>query len=109
MRFALTLLLLSVSAVASAAGPGVIVTTTTTITSAQADAETMARSGVLRHCGRAGGMREGVGFSTRGPTEAERACCFYQDAVRGRYKIVERGVAYSPARRGWFAVLRYAD
>jgi hypothetical protein len=72
-----------------------------TITSAQTDAEEMARTGVLRHCGRAGGRKEGIGC---GPTAeaAERNCCFY-----GRYRIVEKGVAYSPARRQWFAVIRY--
>ena len=32
------------------------------ITSAQQDAEIMARSGVLRHCGTAGGRREGIGM-----------------------------------------------
>jgi hypothetical protein len=72
------------------------------ISSAQQDAEVMARSGVLRHCGTAGGRREGIGFSTAGPDAAERNCCFY-----GRYRIVEKGVAYSTSRRGWFAVIRY--
>ena len=80
------------------------VVVTTTVTTAQADAEQMARTGILRHCGRAGGRREGIGFSTAGPDAAERNCCYH-----GRYKIVERGVAYSPARRGWFAVLRYGN
>jgi hypothetical protein len=72
------------------------------ISSAQQDAEIMARSGVLRHCGTAGGRREGIGFSTAGPDAAERNCCFY-----GRYRIAEKGVAYSTSRRGWFAVIRY--
>jgi hypothetical protein len=36
--------------------------------------------------------------------DAERNCCYY-----GRYKIVEKGVAYSPSRRGWFAVIRYGN
>jgi len=72
------------------------------ISSAQNDAEIMARTGVLRHCGTAGGRREGIGFSTAGPDAAERNCCFY-----GRYRIVEKGVAYSTSRRGWFAVIRY--
>jgi hypothetical protein len=31
--------------------------------------------------------------------------CFYRDAMRGRYRIVEKGVARGP--RGWFAVIRY--
>lgn len=73
-------------------------------TSAQSDAERMARTGVLRHCGTAGGMREGIGFSTVSPDAAVEACCFYKDAMRGRYRIVERGVARGP--RGWYAVIR---
>lgn len=79
--------------------------TVTTIVSAQQAAEDMARTGVLRHCGRAGGKREGIGFSSSSPDAAFRSCCFYQDAQRGRYRIVERGVARGP--RGWFAVIRY--
>lgn len=71
------------------------------ISSAQEDAELMARTGVLRHCGRNGGRREGIGMGAT-PVSAERACCFY-----GRYRIVEKGVAYSPVRRMWFAVIRY--
>ena len=71
------------------------------ISSAQDDAELMARTGILRHCGRNGGRREGIGMGPT-PEAAERACCYY-----GRYRIVEKGVAYSPARRSWFAVIRY--
>jgi hypothetical protein len=74
--------------------------TVVNITSAQADAETMARTGILKHCGRNGGRREGIGFSTVSADDAVKRCCFY-----GRYRIVERGVARGP--RGWFAVLRY--
>lgn len=71
------------------------------VASAQEDAEQMARTGILRHCGRNGGRREGIGM---GPTPdiALRSCCFY-----GRYRIVEKGVAWSPVRRAWFAVIRY--
>jgi hypothetical protein len=76
-----------------------------TITSAQQDAETMARTGVLRHCGTAGGRREGIGFSTSSAQRAIESSCYYSDAMRGRYRIVERGVARGP--RGWYAVLRY--
>lgn len=75
---------------------------TVNISSAQSDAETMARTGILRHCGRNGGRREGIGFSSSSPDAAMRNCCYY-----GRYRIVERGVARGP--RGWYAVLRYAD
>lgn len=82
----------------------VIHANTVNISSAQQDAEEMASTGVLRHCGRAGGRREGIGMSSAGPDAALRNCCFY-----GRYRIVEKGVAYSPLRRMWFAVIRYAD
>ena len=75
------------------------------ITSAQQDAEVMARSGVLRHCGTAGGRREGIGFSTSSAQRAVESSCFYRDAMRGRYRIVEKGVAHGPS--GWFAVIRY--
>jgi hypothetical protein len=36
------------------------------------------------------------------PQRAREACCFF-----GKRQIVEEGVAYSPARRMWFAVIRY--
>lgn len=71
------------------------------ISSAQDDAEVMARTGVLRHCGRNGGRREGIGCGAT-PEQAMQNCCYY-----GRYRIVERGVAYSPVRRMYFAVIRY--
>lgn len=71
------------------------------ISSAQEDAELMARTGRLRHCGRNGGRREGIGTGST-PEQAERNCCFY-----GRYRIVEKGVAWSPVARRWFAVIRY--
>jgi hypothetical protein len=70
------------------------------ISTAQQDAETMARTGVLRHCGMNGGRREGIGFSSSSPDAAIRSCCYY-----GRYRIVEKAVARGP--RGWFAVIRY--
>lgn len=79
--------------------------TVTTIVSAQQAAEDMARGGVLKHCGRAGGRREGIGFSTTSAQRAIESCCYYSDAMRGRYRIVEKGVARGP--RGWFAVIRY--
>jgi hypothetical protein len=69
--------------------------------SAQADADEMARTGILRHCGRNGGQVEGIGCGPT-PEAARRACCFY-----GKRPIVEEGVAYSPVRRQWFAVIRY--
>jgi hypothetical protein len=78
----------------------VTVTTTTTVTTAQQDAETMARTGVLRHCGRAGGRREGIGFSTVSPDHAVRNSCFW-----GVYRAREIGIARG--RRGWYACVRY--
>jgi len=91
-----------------ARGENVIVTTTTTI-SAQDTADDCARTGLLKHCRLLAGRREGIGFSTVSPEAAEKNCCFYQEAVRGRLRIVERAVSWSPARRGWFAVLRYTS
>jgi len=70
------------------------------ISSAQQDADEMARTGVLRHCGRNAGSREGIGFSSVSAEDAERNCCFY-----GKYRIREKAVARGP--RGWFAVIRY--
>jgi len=102
MRFLVFALLLLCSSVAIADTN--IYARSVTISSAQDDAEHMARTGILRHCGRNGGRREGIGFSTAGPDHALQSCCYY-----GRYRIVEKGVAYSPARRGWFAVIRYAN
>jgi len=93
-------LALAMGCVGAAYAENVVVVTT--ITTAQQDAETMARTGVLRHCGRAGGRREGIGFSSAGADAALRNCCYY-----GRYRILEKGVARGP--RGWFAVIRYDD
>lgn len=100
--FLCTLALLALPGAATAEN---VIVTTTTIVSAQEAAESMARTGILRHCGRAGGRREGIGHSTVSADAALRSCCFYSDAMRGRYRIVERGVARGP--RGWFAVIRY--
>ena len=92
MRFVFALLLAVVAASASAAGPTVIVT-------AQDHAVVIARRGVLVHssCNR----REGIGMGST-PEAARRNCCFF-----GKRQIAEQGVAYSPARRMWFAVIRY--
>lgn len=101
MRFALLLLAFLTASVA-AADTNIYARRVIVNNSAQVDADEMARTGVLRHCGRNGGRREGIGFSTAGPDAAIRSCCFY-----GRYRIVEKAVAWSPVRRGWFAVIRY--
>jgi hypothetical protein len=82
-------------------GEGIVINSRrVTISTAQQDAELMARTGVLRHCGTAGSRPEGIGFSSSSPEAAMRNCCYY-----GRYRIVEKGVARGP--RGWFAVIRY--
>jgi hypothetical protein len=90
-----------VLAIAMSVGTAQAQTVTVTVTTAQQDAETMARTGVLRHCGRNGGRREGIGFGST-PEQAMKNCCFY-----GKYRIVEKAVAWSPMRRAWFAVIRY--
>ena len=101
--FFLTLAICCGGATAQADGY-VVHANTVNITSAQQDADQMARTGILRHCGRAGGRREGIGMSSAGPDAALKSCCFY-----GRYRIVEKGVAFCPLKRVWFAVIRYAD
>lgn len=101
MRFALVLASFLLCTVARA-DEYVINARRVTISSAQEEAETLARSGVLRHCGRSGGLREGLGFSSVSASDALKRCCFF-----GRYRIIEQGVARGP--RGWYAVIRYAD
>ena len=76
------------------------VTTITIMTTAQQDAETMARTGILRHCRTAGGCVEGIGMSSVSADAAIRRCCFWGRPYR------EIGVARS--RSGvYFAVVRY--
>lgn len=91
MRFEVALLLALVAASASA-GPAVVVT-------AQDHAVVLARRGVLVHSGC--GRYEGIGYGST-PEAARRNCCYF-----GRRQIVEEGVAYSPATRRWYAVIRY--
>ena len=74
--------------------------TTITITTAQQDAETMARTGVLRHCRTAGGRLEGIGCGSS-REEAIRNCCYW-----GR-PYIEIGVARSIRTGRYFAVVRY--
>lgn len=101
MRFALLLLAFLTASVA-AADTNVYARRVVVNNSAQADAELMTRTGILRHCGRNGGRREGIGMGST-PESALRNCCFNN----GRYRIVEQAVAFSPVRRMWFAVIRY--
>jgi hypothetical protein len=72
-------------------GPAVI--------SAQEHAIIIARRGTLVHS--SCNQYEGVGCGPT-PESARRSCCFF-----GKRPIVEEGVAYSPSRRQWFAVIRY--
>jgi hypothetical protein len=93
--FALIVCLAAVSAQADTRvvvrGPAVV--------SAQDHATIIARRGSLvhSHCN----QYEGIGMGAT-PEAARRNCCFF-----GKRVIVEEGVAYSPARRMWFAVIRY--
>jgi hypothetical protein len=93
--FALLVCLAAVSAQADTRvvvrGPAVV--------SAQDHAVVIARRGSLvhSHCN----QYEGIGMGST-PEVARRNCCFF-----GKRVIVEEGVAYSPARRMWFAVIRY--
>jgi hypothetical protein len=70
------------------------------VISAQDHATVIARRGSLVHS--SCGQYEGIGFSTVSPEHAKRSCCFY-----GQRTPAEIGVAWSPLRRGWFAVIRY--
>ena len=81
------------------------VITVTTIVSAQEQADENARTGRMAHCRFLNGKREGVGYSSSSAQQAVESCCFFREAQRGRYRIVEQGVARGP--RGWFAVIRY--
>jgi hypothetical protein len=92
MRFLLSCLVALACFTVEAAGPTVVVT-------AQDHATIIARRGVLVHS--SCGQYEGIGCGST-PEQARRNCCFF-----GKRPIVEEGVAYSPARRQWFAVIRY--
>ena len=92
MRLLLACLMALACFTVEAAGPTVVVT-------AQDHATIIARRGVLVHS--SCGQYEGIGCGST-PEAARRNCCFF-----GRRVIVEEGVAYSPARRQWFAVIRY--
>lgn len=74
-------------------------TTTRARSTAQQDAETMARTGVLQHCGRAGGAVEGIGFG-QSRESAIKNCCYW-----GQRKPKEIGTC--KGHRGWFACVRY--
>ena len=97
MKSALLSLALVLSSFAVHAAESV---TTITITTAQQDAETMARTGVLKHCRTAGGRLEGIGCGSS-REKAIRNCCYW-----GR-PYIEIGVARSIRTGRYFAVVRY--
>ena len=100
MRYALFVLLL-LSSVASAQ---TVVVRGPAIVTAQDHAVVIARRGALVHS--SCNQYEGIGCGST-PEQARQNCCYYRDALAGRRVIVDEGVAYSPARRQWFAVIRY--
>jgi len=91
-------LLVCLAAVSAQADTRVVVRGPAVVT-AQDHATIIARRGSLvhSHCN----QYEGIGMGST-PEQARRNCCFF-----GKRVIVEEGVAYSPARRMWFAVIRY--
>jgi hypothetical protein len=97
-------ILLAFCGVLAQADNGIVINARRVNITAQQQAEENARTGRLTHCRMLHGVREGIGYGPT-PLAAEQACCFYNDAMRGRYRIVEKGVARGS--RGWFAVIRY--
>jgi len=98
MRFVLLLAALAFASVANA--DTTVVARRGSVVTAQDHAVVIARRGSLVHS--SCGQYEGIGFSTVSAEQAKRSCCFY-----GKRTPVDIGVAWSPLRRGWFAVIRY--
>ena len=96
MRFAFVVLF---ALAASLANGQTVIVRGPAVISAQEHATIIARRGTLVHsqCS----QTEGIGMGST-PEAARRACCFF-----GKKVIVEEGVAYSPTRRMYFAVIRY--
>jgi hypothetical protein len=97
MRF---VLLVAALAFASVTNADTVVARRGSVISAQDHAVVIARRGSLVHS--SCGQYEGIGFSTVSAEQAKRSCCFY-----GKRTPVDIGVAWSPLRRRWFAVIRY--
>lgn len=78
---------------------GIVRRPSVVVSTAQDHAVVLAGRGAFYHssCGQYEGIGEG---ST--PEAARRNCCFF-----GRRVIVDEGVAWSPIRRRWIAVIRY--
>jgi hypothetical protein len=98
MRFSYGLLL-SLLLCGAAAAETTIVARRPVIVTAQDHALVLARRGTLVHS--SCGQTEGIGCGATAE-QARRNCCYF-----GKRQIVEEGVAYSPATRRWFAVIRY--
>jgi hypothetical protein len=98
MRFSYGLLL-SLLLCGAAAADTTIVARRPVIVTAQDHALVLARRGTLVHS--SCGQTEGIGCGATAE-QARRNCCYF-----GKRQIVEEGVAYSPATRRWFAVIRY--
>lgn len=96
MRSLILAIVMATACVAQAQVPVVI------IVSAQEHAEHLARTNTFGHCGRRGGVYEGIGFSSVSAEDAMRRSCFW-----GQRRVREIGTAWSPVRRGWVAVVRY--
>lgn len=96
MRFAIVVL---VALTASLVHGQTVVVRGPAVISAQDHAVIIARRGSLVHsqCS----QTEGIGMGST-PEAARRNCCFF-----GKRVIVEEGIAYSPSRRMYFAVIRY--
>lgn len=99
MRFAIFAVMFSLVSSFAAATDVIVVPRRAVVITAQDHATVIARRGSLIHS--SCGQTEGIGMGST-PESARRNCCYF-----GRRQIVEEGVAYSPARRMWFAVIRY--
>jgi hypothetical protein len=100
----LSMVLAFAATVAAGAETIVVRGPATVVVTAQDHALVLARRGTLVHsrCS----MTEGIGCGATAE-QARRNCCFFRDAMAGRRVIVDEGVAYSEAKRQWFAVIRY--
>ena len=98
MKF-ITLLIALLCTAAAAQETIVVSRRPVTVVTAQDHALLLARRGAFYHS--SCGQTEGIGYGST-PEEARRNCCFF-----GRRQIVDEGVAWSPARGRWIAVIRY--
>ena len=94
------LILLACLVSSAAVGQDVIVSRRpVTVVTAQDHAVVLARRGAFYHS--SCGQYEGIGTGST-PEQARRNCCFF-----GKRQIVDEGVAWSPLRGRWIAVIRY--